>query len=329
MTTKSFIIIAILLFFVLFSNSVIAGYVPHPKDHFSFYEVENLGNGTGNYIGYSAQTILNGTETINGVNGNGIVSANYSFLWTWSNSTGAVKTGNVSGNFTFSSITFLYVNGTDDQTGYVNPTVWFCMNNSILAGNTFYLLNTKMTVISKNYSYYLSSQKRNVYTIFAQGNSSYQRNDMYGQFMAKYTWNAYFDPSSGCIVGYDYTEQDTNASTGTGFTYTDNLYITSSSYSLTTVPTTSTNEFSDVAFIVLIVIILTVIVIIVYAVSIRRLPKRLPQQSNTLSEMPSSGDTTPNGPAIKCPQCGAPIYFGDKNITNCSYCGVEVEKPSS
>ena len=68
--------------------------------------------------------------------------------YSWSNSTGTTETGNPSGDFTFSSLTFLYVNGTDDQTGYVNPTVWFCMDNSIPVGGTFSLLNTEMTVMS-------------------------------------------------------------------------------------------------------------------------------------------------------------------------------------
>ena len=156
------------------------------------------------------------------VNADGIVSAHYSYSYTWSNSTGTTETGSMSGNFTFSSVNFLYVNGTDDQTGYVNPTVWFYMDNSIPMGGTFSLLNTEMTVISKDYSYYLPSENKNVNAIFAQGTSSYQRNDVYGQFNATYTWSAYFDPSTGYIIGYGYVEHDTNSS-GTGFTYTEHL----------------------------------------------------------------------------------------------------------
>ena len=107
------------------------------------------------------------------------------------------------------------------------------MNNSIPKGSSFYLLNTEMTVMSTNYSYYLPSQNRNVNTIFAQGTSNYLRNDQYGQFTATYTWNAYFDPSTGYIVGYSYVEHDTNSS-GNGFTYSDDLYLNSTSYPLTT-----------------------------------------------------------------------------------------------
>jgi len=89
-----------------------------------------------------------------------------------------------------------------------------------------------MTVESSDYNYFLPSENRNVYAIFAQGDSSYQRNDDYGQFTATYTWKAYFDPVSGYIIGYDYTEHDTNPSAG--FTYTEKLHITQASYPLQT-----------------------------------------------------------------------------------------------
>ena len=207
MTSKSLILV-LSLFIALFIIPAVAAYTPHVGDHFSYYEVTNLGSGTGNYAGYTEQATYNGAETINGVDSDGTVAAHYSYSYTWSNSTGSTETGSPSGDFTFSPVTFLYVNGTDDQTGYVNPTVWFVMDNSVSLGSTFSLLNTQMTIISKNYSYYLSSQSQNVNVIFAQGTSSYQRNDAYGQFTATYTWKAYFDPSTGYIVGYDYVEHD-------------------------------------------------------------------------------------------------------------------------
>ena len=230
MNSKYFFAI-ILLFIGLFVAPVASAYVPHVEDHFSYYEVTDLGSGTGDYTGYTEHATYNGVETINGVNTDGTVSAHYSYSYSWSNSSGTTETGNPSGDFTFSPTTFLYVNGTDDQTGYVNPTVWFVMDNSITVGGTFSLLNTEMTVISTNYSYYLPSQTRNVNVIFAQGQSSYERNDIYGQFSATYTWKVYFDPSTGYIVGYTYDEHDTTPS-GTGFTYTENLYVTSTSLSI-------------------------------------------------------------------------------------------------
>lgn len=339
MNPKSFVII-LSLFIALFAP-VAAAYVPHAGDHFSYYEVQNLGSGTGDYAGYSEQTIVNGIETMNGLNADGTVSANFSYSWTFENSTGTTETGNSSGEFTFSPVTFLYVNGTDDQTGYVNPTVWFCMDNSIPAGGTFSLLNTEMTVISKSYSYYLPSQSRNLNVIFAQGDSSYQRNDVYGQFSAAYTWKAYFDPSTGYIIGYSYSEDDTNSS-GTGFSYTENLYVNSTSYPLTAAVASNPGEGNSsqiqyFSFIIVIVIVLIVIAILLYALS-RRSRRTLPkhpyqkpyqQQPPPLGPPPENIDLTPKQPPVqqivikevvkvKCRYCGALI---DSTAQVCPICG--------
>jgi len=341
LTSKWFVVIALLLSLALFSVQAFAAYVPHQGDYFSYYEVQNLGSGTGDYSGYTEQTIINGTGAINGVTASGTVSAYYSYSYDFSNSSGSTETGGSSGNFTFSSNNFLYVNGTDDQTGYVNPTVWFCMDNSIPEGGTFTLLNTLMTVKSTNYSYFVPSQNRSVYAIYAQGESSYERNDVYGQFTATYTWDTYFDPSSGYIIGYDYTEHDSNPS-GTGFTYTENLYINSASYPLTTAPTASPNGSSDLMkdalYIAAIVIIIAIILIIIYAASRRRrrLPKHPSQQPvyTPPSEPPSPPPpqdislTPKQAPVqqivikevvkVKCRYCGALI---DSTAEKCPFCG--------
>jgi hypothetical protein len=277
---------------------------------------------------------------MNGVSGDGTVSANYNYTWTYYNSTGSTETGSSSGDYTFSSTSFLYINGTDDQTGYVDPTVWFCMDNSIPNGGSFYLLNTEMTVTSKNYGYYLPSQNRNVNTIFAQGNSNYQRNDQYGQFAATYTWKAYFDPSTGYIIGYSYVEHDTNSS-GDGFTYTDNLYVNSASYPLTAAAASNpgagnSNPTQYFSYIIAIILVLVVIAIIIYALSKRRrtLPKhpyrQQPyQQPSPPAPPPENIDLTPKQPPVqqivikevvkvKCRYCGALI---DSTAQTCPICG--------
>jgi hypothetical protein len=341
LNSKSFVFITLLLSSALLSVHAFATYVPNQGDYFRYYEVVNLGSGTGDYSGYTEQTIINGTENVTGVAANGTVSAYYSYSYDFSSNTGSTETGGSSGDFTFSSNNFLYINGTDNQTGYVNPTVWFCMDNSTPEGGTFYLLNTAMSVKSENYSYYLPSQNRSVYAIFAQGDSNYQRNDVYGQFTATYTWKTYFDPSSGYIIGYDYTERDTSPS-GTGFTYTENLYINSASYPLTTAPAANPNGISDLmkdaVLIAAIVIIIAIILIIFYAVSRRRrrLPKHPSQQPvyTPPSEPPPSPppqdiNLTPKQPPVqqivikevvkvKCRYCGALI---DSTAEKCPFCG--------
>ncbi len=348
MNTKVLVII-IALFTALFIAPVMAAYAPHVGDNFSYHETTNLGSGTGDYNGYSEQATYNGAETINGINPDGTVSAHYSYSYTWRNSTGTTQTGSPSGDFTFSPDTFLYVNGTDDQTGYVNPNVWFVIDSSISEGSTFTLLNTEMTVMSKNYSYYLPSESKYVNVIFAQGDSSYDRNDVYRQFTATYTWKAYFDPSTGYIVGYSYSEQDNNNS-GTAFTYIEELYVKSTSYPLTTASapsitpnitpsasigasSTTNIVFSLIGLVVVFIVIIVAIVIIAVAFS-RRSRKPLPQHAyNQIppppGPPPANINLTPKQPQVqqivikevvkvKCRYCGALI---DSTVETCPICG--------
>jgi hypothetical protein len=339
LNSKSSVFIAFLLCIVLFPVSAFATFVPHQGDTFSYYEVIDVEDGSGDYAGYTDHTVVTGTETVNGVTGDGIVSAHYSYTWDFSSNDGSTDSNSSSGDFTFSSTTFRYVNGTDDQVGYVNPTVWFCIDSSIPEGGSFYLLDTLMTVKSSEYSYFLQSENRHVHAIFAQGDASYQRNDEYGQFTATYTWNAYFDPVSGYIIGYDYTEHDTNPSAG--FTYTEKLYITQASYPLQTAPPTSPDVISGLlkyAVLIVIVLVVVAIILIVYAVTRgrRRLPRHPAQRPvyTPPSEQPPPPprediDLTPKQAPVQqivvkeivkvnCQYCGALI---DSRVTNCPYCG--------
>jgi len=333
MTHKSLpmLIVVLLLSLALSPAFAFSNYAPHAGDYFSYREVENLGSGTGSYAGYSEQTIINGKETMNSINANGIVSASYSYTYSFSNSSGSTESGSQSGEYTFSSTTYLYVNGTDDQTGYANPSVWFYMPNSTPKSGTFSLLNTLMTVTSTSYSYYLPSESQNVDAIYAQGSGSYERNDVYGQFTATYTWKAYFDSSTGYIIGYEYVEQDTNPS-GNGFTYTDSLYVTQTSYSLTAAQPTNTgvSPISDggvapillvVAFIIAIII---VIAIIAYAISRRnrKLPKHSPVKGYVAPPptSPPSVDLTPKEqPPVQ------QIVIKEVVKVNCRYCGALID----
>jgi hypothetical protein len=173
-----------------------------------------------------------------------------------------------------------------------------------------------------------------VSAIFAQGISNYQRNDEYGQFTANYTWNAYFDPSTGYIIGYDYVEHDTNSS-GDGFTYTDNLYVNSTSYPLTTAVASNSggNSFPTqyIGYIAAIVLVIVIVAIITYAISKRskKLPEHPSQQHPTPGPPPEDINLNPKQPPVqqivikevvkvKCRYCGALI---DSTAEVCPFCG--------
>jgi len=336
-----------LLVAVLSAGVSSAHYTPVAGDQFAYDERVTVGNGVGDYGGYSDLTVTNGSIAVTSVLPNGTESAFYYNSNTYTSSQGAHQSWNSEGRFTFSADTFLYVQGTDNQTGYTNPSVWFFMDNSLAPGATFYVLNTQMTVVANSYSYPLDTASGTyVTTIYAEGNGSYLRDDSYGLFDATYNWKAFFDPSTGYIVGYVYTEQDTNSS-GDGFTLTDTLGVTHTSYPLTpgaAPPSNSTGSGGPTVSGTLIVIagvvvVVVVIVVVVFAVLRSRRRISLPTHSATgrISYAPPPMGPPPPGvhltpsdqPAVqqiiiketvkvKCQYCGSLI---DSTAEKCPFCG--------
>jgi len=304
-------------------------YTPHAGDYFNYTDTIDLNNAVGPvYQGYTEHHVYTGGERMNTVYGNGTIAAYYSYRHTWTNSSGPQKPDSMAGNFSYSSISFLYTEGTDNQTGYEHSPVWFYIDNSVQNGGAFSLLGTPMTVQSTSSSYSHSSPTGYVSAIFAEGKSSYYRNDVYGRFNAAYTWDVYFDPSTGYIIGYSLVEQDTS-STGDGFTWTDILSVTTTSYALTSASPPSTGlPILLIAFAVFLVGLL--VVLIVAVVAIRR-GRRLPKHTyvKDYGPAPSTVDLTPKQqPAqqivikevvkVKCQYCGALI---DSTVQRCPFCG--------
>jgi hypothetical protein len=325
-----------------------AGYTPKANDSFHYAETVVVNDGTGNYTGYTETTYVNGSINVNSIAANGTANTSYENSDSWVNNQGDAETWTSAGSFTFSAKTYEYVNGTDNQTGYTPPIyVWFFMNNQLPAGGSFYLLNSQMNVVSTNYSYDLEGTGY-VATIYTEGTGTYQRNDDYGVFTASYTWKSYFDPATGYIVGYLYTEHDSD-SAGDGFTYVDTLYVTGHSYPLTPAaapPPSSSSPFSSTLVLVLIVVVILVIVIAVVAWlatrSRRSRPRPLPQHAaagNIGFGAPPPPPYAPTGGAppinltpsqqpvpqvvlretvkVKCRYCGTLIDVTDKVCPNC------------
>jgi hypothetical protein len=334
-----------LLLMVAFFAGVqsVSAYVPKGGDYFNYSETAVVNNGQGSYTGYSDQTQVTGSEQMNSVSG-GNVSASYHTSYQFTSNQGASSSNSSSGDYTWSPSSFTYVSGTDGQVGYSAPAyVWFTMNASLPVGSTFFILNTQFTVLSTNYSFQLPSNgSRYVQTIQAKGTGQYQRNDDYGVFSASYTWNAYFDPATGYIVGYNYVEQDSGQYQGQAgsFTYTDNLYVTSTSYPLAAATPPNPNGGNGFAGLgqYVGILILTVIVLLVVAViyvAVRRRPmESLAQHSYTPPpSAPSSapweskidlGSKPPEQVVVKevlmlkCRYCGT---LFPATSTQCPYCG--------
>jgi hypothetical protein len=335
------VLLPILLLAAPSAAAVGGHYIPQVGDRFHYYETIYLGSGTGNYTGYYENSYINGTLGVTAVAANGTESASYSNTDSWSNSTGSSSLTTQSGSFTFSASTFHYVQGTDNQSGYTNPYVWFYLNNSLAPGSTVTLLNTDMSVVSTDSTFSVGAPlNENVKTIFAEGNGSYERNDEYGVFTATYNWKSYFDPSTGYIAGYVYTEQDSDGS-GDGFAITDSLYVTSTTYPLTVASasssTSSASGLSSLEILALVAIVVIVIVIVIVALVLRS------RRSSTLPRH-SAGGNVGFGPPPVMPQMSAPppvhltpsgqpavqqIVMRETVKVPCRYCGTLIDSTAT
>ena len=308
----------------------VSAYAPQAGDYFNYSETIIVNNGQGSYTGYTDQTQVNGMERMNSLSGNNVL-ASYSYSSDFSNNQGLSFTNSSSANYVWSSSSRTYLNGTDNQVGYSKPIyVWFAMNTSLPVGSTFFVLNTQFAVLSKNVSFQLPTEGNKwVQAIQAQGTGQHPRVDSYGTFTASYTWNEYFDPTTGYIVGYSYVEQDSGQYQGQGgsFTYTDTLYVTSTSYALAPASPGSTNTIPGLNGLgqylpVVLLIVVIIIAVAVYVAATRR------RRKATLPPHPYGASTPPSPPstpwASKIDLGSNPpqqVVIRDVAKVNCRYCG--------
>ena len=296
----------------------VSAYAPHSGDAFRYSETTTVSNGQGSYTGYSDQTLTTGEEEIQSITGNDVLT-HYSYNYSFSSNQGNSSSGSKSGDYSWSTGTFTYVNGTDNQVGYSEPIyVWFAMDPSLPVGGTIWALNTHLVILASNYSLQLPTEGKYVQTIEAKGTGQYQRNDAYGVFTATYTWYEYFDPATGYIIGYNYTEQDTGSYQGQagGFTFTDVLYVTSTSYPLSATPapttTTATGALTFTPYLeVLIPVVVVVIIVGVLALAVRGRRQRGPLPEHPPS-VPPPGPSAPPPPPPPPEPWGSNVNLGSK-----------------
>ncbi|MGP8077807.1 MAG: zinc ribbon domain-containing protein [Thermoplasmata archaeon] len=331
--------LALLAILLVAAPALVTGphYLPTAGDGFTYRETVVLDNGVGNYSGYTEHQWINGTENVTARAGD-VTSAYDNFTDHWVNNQGGseVLRSPTNGDYNFSASSFQYLNyvsGTDGQYNYTAPFVWYYINNATGVGSSFYLLDTELNVTSRDASFPLSSSRTGyVATISALGTGAFGRDDSYGIFTAKYTWTAYFDPATGYIVGYVYTEQDRDLA-GDGFTWTDELTVTHTSYPLTpaAAPPASSTGPSPLLLLGLILlgVLVVVVVISLYLRSRRR--TTLPQHSagGRVNYFPGAGPAGPPPPPIGLIPSGEPavqqIVMRETVKVNCRYCGTLID----
>ena len=145
------------------------------------------------------------------------------------------------------------------------------MNNSLTSGNSFFLLNTKMNLVSTDYSYgpptmsgkyFRTSVRRRERLLPAEQRLRHLRRSVAN-------WQSFFDPSTGYIVGYVYSETRPDGTTS-GFTLTDSLAVTNTSYALTQAAappaSSSGGGLTNLEIAIIAIVVLIVIIVVIYAV---------------------------------------------------------------
>ncbi len=322
-----------LLLLAAASPLVTTHYLPQANDGFRYTETISVDQGYGDYLGYTETSFVNGSITVTSVQSSGIESAAYANTVHYVNSTGADQHGSSSGTFTFSAVTFQYVQGTDNQTGYSHPFVWFYMNNSLPVGASFYLLNSHFSVQATSFPFLLNTAAGHyVATLEAQATGSYLRNDSYGSLSATYTWSSYFDPATGYVVGYDYVEHDSNASHD-GFTLTDTLRVTSTTYPLTAAAAPPSGQAFPWLLVAGVTVALVVVVVIVLLVVLRARRRRLPKHPTHGTPSYSVPPPGPAPPPISLLPGDQPavqqIVVKETVKVNCRYCGSLIDSTAA
>src|SRR5207245_11009840 len=135
------------------------------------------------------------------------------------------------------------------------------------------------------------SRSMNVMVLLLNGLSIDALSSVCGLFTPTYTWDTYFDPLTGYIIGYSYTEHDNNA--GAGFTYTENLYVTSTSYPLTTGsgPGFLEQYLGLIVGLVIFIVFIIIVIVVIYAVAKSR--RSLPKHPFPSERPPPTIDLTP------------------------------------
>ena len=316
-------------------------YTPAVGDRFAYTETVSVANGAGSYLGYTETTFINGSVSVTAVASNGSVTAHYQNTNHYVNNSRGNYNFSAAGTFYFDAQNFSYLYGTtDNQSNYTRPAVWFWMNASLPVGGTFYALDTSMRVDATAADYHLGTAAgAYVRAIAAVGSGAFPRNDGYGKFNATYTWQEYYDPTTGYVVGYVYSESDADGR-GDGFSYTDRLAVTSTSYALTPAPAPATTPAFPVELVAAGIAIAVVVVVIAVALALRarrgpRLPAHSAGGAPSFAAPPVGGapppvHLTPAGePAVqqivvhetikvKCAYCGGLI---DAAATQCPFCG--------
>ncbi|HYM39841.1 MAG TPA: GNAT family N-acetyltransferase [Thermoplasmata archaeon] len=255
--------LAVSLALVLLATAPAIAGTPATGDFLEFDQKTTVGEGQGNYTGYTETTQSHYRYSVSSVAGN-TVSVTGTGSWSYSNSLGSSSSGSDVYHPVFPLGTRKYLSGNDVVVSDpANATVWFWIPVPTAVGHVIQVLDEPLTVQSLSATYWIGAVPHA--TILLQGTGSYNRDDVYGRFFATYTDKYYYDANTGFVVGEQYTEQDSDGFNG--FVNSTTLTVTSSSYPVPLDLPTTALVYAGIPA--------AIIIAVVGVIRVRRGPSRL------------------------------------------------------
>lgn len=195
-----------------------------------------VGNGAGEYAGYSDALDSEGTYSVLAVDG-GLARVRATYHWSYSSSEGKSEGGREDREITFRVSDRRYVGGRTDLDEWDDKdasqlAVWFWIPPSVEAGATVQILDEPYVVVRRDATFSTGSRSVRAIELFHEGTST--RNDDYGTFTFRYEDRYYFDPATGMVIGESYSERDGGSYQGNSasFVLEETLEVSETSYPL-------------------------------------------------------------------------------------------------
>lgn len=230
----------------------VAGLGPETGTFFRYDYHQNVDAGSGQYYGYTDQTLGTAHYWVTGRNATEIQMSAV-IITDYSNSESKSEHSHLDSKFAFSPTTRHYTTTDIDDPDYEGMDghtlcVWFWVPTTIGTGDKVCILDDEGTVISTSATLWSKNVPRhNLILVSLSGTGS--RNDDYGQMTIHFTDNLYYDKSTGMFVAERYEETDSGTWKGmyAYFGYHIQIDVTSANYEFDT-------DWAMVAAITLVVI---------------------------------------------------------------------------
>jgi len=238
-TTRSIIAFALSLTFIVGILGRAEARPPEEGDFIEYSWSRRIGSGWGEYEDYTENVDSKGRLTFLDVNATH-AQVRSAYSWSSRSSEGERRQGTVDRAVEFSLSTRRWTSALTDDDDHDNQpasdfTVWFWIPaDGLQVGDRVHVLDDVFTVASLRATVWSSNLPRIGIELRASG--TFTRDDVYGRYSVSYVDTYYYDARTGYVIAERYEERDSGTWQGrqAGFTWTETVDVTGSSYVIET-----------------------------------------------------------------------------------------------